>query len=297
MRKVVVTGGAGFIGTALVYVLVENGYDVHVIDNFSTGSRNNVHSNATYHEYDITRDYAEYQNVFVGAHAVFHLAARISVSYSLAHPNETSDNILGTIQTLCAAKEANVKCVLFVSSAAVYGDQPVPVSENSACEPLSPYGLEKLTGEEYCKLFSRVYNLPTVSVRLFNIYGPRQTNKDGALIPTLLEKTKRGEVVVLFGTGDQLHDFIFVDDAVSAMIQLVFSGASFHGEVFNLGSGTGTPVKDVFNLIAKNIEQKPARLEITDSVADISLITERIAWKPTTGLEEGIRKTQEAYGV
>lgn len=293
--RAVVTGGAGFIGSHLVDLLVERGYQVVVLDNLSTGTRNQVHPDATLVVADVTRR-AEILPHIEEHDVVFHLAGSISVPYSLAHPEETYlTNVGGTVNVLSVAKEQRARRVVFISSAAVYGNQAVPVSEDATPRPLSPYGIEKLVGEQYCQLFSRVYGLSTVSIRPFNIYGPRQTIVDGALIPTLITKSLKGEALTVVGSGAQLRDFVYVTDVVSALALVGEATQPLTGEVFNAGSGVGTPVSEVAKLIGGSVEHLPARTEIQDSVADISALTGAVGWKPDVALHEGIRRTIEAF--
>lgn len=295
--RAVVTGGAGFIGSHLVDLLVERGYQVVVLDNLSTGKRNQIHPDATLVVADVTRR-AEILPHIEEHDVVFHLAGSISVPYSLAHPEETYlTNVGGTVNVLSVAKEQHARRVVFISSAAVYGNHMVPVSEDAAPRPLSPYGIEKLVGEQYCQLFSRVYELSTVSIRPFNIYGPRQTTVDGALIPTLITKSLKGEALTVVGSGAQLRDFVYVTDVVSALALVGEAAQPFVGEVFNAGSGVGTPVIEVAKLIGGSVEHLPARTEIQDSIADISALTSTVGWKPDVALHEGIRRTVEALSL
>lgn len=296
-KRVVVTGGAGFIGSHLVDLLVARDYQVVVLDNLSTGTRDQVHPDAALVVADVTRRAELIPHIHEGD-LVFHLAGSISVPYSLAHPEETYiTNVGGVVNVLSVAKEAHSHRVVFISSAAVYGNQDVPVSEDARPRPLSPYGIEKLVGEQYCQLFSRVYGLSTVSIRPFNIYGPRQTSVDGALIPTLITKSKRGEPLTIVGSGEQLRDFVYVADVVRALAAVGEAAQPLVGEVFNAGSGVGTPVIDVAKLIGGSIEHLPARTEIQDSVADIAAIARAVSWKPTVALEEGIQRTKETFHV
>src|SRR3989344_5862343 len=175
--KVVVTGGAGFIGSNVVNQLIADGFDVHIIDNLSGGKKENLNSQAEFHEVDI-RDLEKIKPIIAGAQYVFHLAALPRVQFSIENPVETNDvNVVGTVNVLVAAKAGGVKRVIYSASSSAYGDQPtMPLIENMPASPKSPYGLQKYLGELYCRLWSEVYGLETVSLRYFNVYGPGQSD-------------------------------------------------------------------------------------------------------------------------
>ncbi len=295
--RAVVTGGAGFIGSHLVDELVHAGHTVRVIDNLSTGKREQVNPRAELVVADVT-DREALAAYLEEGDLVFHLAGSISVPYSLKHPEETySTNIGGTVNVLSVAAEKRAVRVVFISSAAVYGDQEVPVGETAQLAPLSPYGIEKVVGEQYCQLFSRIYNLSTVSIRPFNVYGPRQSSQDGALIPTLLGKSIRGEPLSIVGSGEQLRDFVFVTDVARALLSVGVSETRFTGEVFNAGSGVGTPVRTIAEMVGGTIEHLPARTEIRDSVADVRALQGAVGWSADVPLADGLRRTREAFSV
>ena len=177
MEKVIVTGGAGFIGSHIVDALIDRGYDVHIVDNLFSGNKDNINPKATFHNVDI-RDLETLKSLFVGVKYVFHEAALLQVQYSIENPVETSEvNVTGLLNILEACRINNVKRLIFASSCAIYGDQPtLPLVETMEALPLSPYGAYKHAGETYCSLWSRIYGLETVSLRYFNVYGPRQSS-------------------------------------------------------------------------------------------------------------------------
>ncbi|MDB5194618.1 MAG: UDP-glucose 4-epimerase [Parcubacteria group bacterium] len=287
MTKVIVTGGAGFIGTHLVKALQALGHEIVVVDI-------KIDPN------DDVRDPAVLQKLFKGAEYVFHLAALVSVPYSIEHPLETNaTNLTGTLNVLIAARDAGVKRVIFSSSAAVYGDQDVlPVKETAELRPMSPYALEKFESEMYLKLFSEIYGLETVSLRYFNIYGEGQDPNGpyASAIPKFLKAKKEGKPLTIVGDGSQTRDFVHVSDVVSANIAAMMSTNGGKGEAINIATGRKVSMRQVAELILSreanegSIEHLPARFEIKDSVADISKAKELLDWEPKVAFEEGIQR-------
>lgn len=298
MKKVVVTGGAGFIGSNLVDALVAKGFDVHVIDNLAEGKKENVNPKATLHTVSIT-DRTAIAPVINGAEFVFHLAALPRVQYSIDFPVESNEvNVIGTLNVLVAAKDAKVKKVVFSASAAAYGDQStMPLHEDMKAEPKSPYGLHKYIGELYCKLSSEIYGLPTVCLRYFNVYGPRQS-EEGAyalLIARFLKLRREGKPLSITGTGEQTRDFVHVRDIVRANILAAESETVGKGEVINIGTGTNVSVNKIAELIGGKTEYIPARLEPKDALADNSKAKKLLHWEPQVTLEEGIAEVKKLY--
>ncbi len=280
MQKIIVTGGAGFIGTHLVKALRALGYDVLVVD-IALDPKLDV------------RDPKALSESFAGASTVFHLAALISVPYSIEHPKETSEtNLEGTLNVLIAARDAGVKRVIFSSSAAVYGEQEkLPVEEDAMPAPMSPYALQKLASEEYLKLFSNIYNLETVSLRYFNIYGNGQ-NPDGpyaSVIPKFIKAKKEGKPLSIIGDGSQTRDFVHVSDVVAANISAMTSDKVGKGESINIATGKAVTIKHIVDIIGGEVVNIPPRIEIKDSVADIGKAKELLNWEPKVSLEEGIK--------
>lgn len=298
--KVIVTGGAGFIGSNLTDALIEKGYDVHVIDNLSAGNKKNVNKRAKLHVLDI-RNFEKIKPVFKGAEYVFHLAALPRVQYSIEHPIDTNlVNVEGTVNVLVAAHEAKVKRVIYSASSSAYGDQPVmPLKEDMPANPKSPYGLQKYIGELYCKLWNSVYGLQTVCLRYFNVYGPRQ-NPDGAyalVIGKFLKMRKEGKAMTITGDGQQTRDFTSVHDIVRANIFAAESKKVGSGEVMNIGAGRNHSIKKVAELIGGEIEYLPARLEPHDTLANNFLAKKLIGWTPKVKLEDGIKELKGLMGI
>ena len=299
-KKVVVTGGAGFIGSNLVDALVAKGYEVHVIDNLSGGKKSNVNSQAVLHEVDI-RDLEKISPVIAGAQYVFHLAAQPRVQYSIEQPVETNDhNVSGTINVLVAARDAKVEKVVYSASSSAYGDQDtMPLVETMEARPKSPYGLQKYIGEMYAKVFSEVYGLPTVSLRYFNVYGPRQ-NPDGAyalVVGKFLKQRCENQPITITGDGLQTRDFTHVSDVVSANILAAESADIKNGEVFNIGAGRNQSIKYVAECVGGEIEYVPARLEPHDTLADNSKARQQLGWEPKVKFEDGITELKKLAGL
>lgn len=292
-KKVLVVGGAGFIGSHLTDALVAMGHKVHVLDNLSGGKKENINKMAVFHLADI-KNLEEIKPLFKGIDWVFHLAALPRVPYSIEHPVETNEtNVAGTLNVLVAAKEAGVKRVVYSASSSAYGDQPtMPLVETMPANPKSPYGLQKYIGELYCRVFSTVYGLPTVSLRYFNVYGPRYS-AEGAyalVIGKFIEQKKRGEPMTITGTGEQTRDFTHVHDVVRANILAAQSSKVGKGEVLNIGAGNNVSVNKIAKLIGGETVHIEARLEPQDTLADNSLAKDLIGWIPLVKIEEGIKE-------
>ncbi len=299
--KVVVTGGAGFIGSHLVDALVKKGFETDVIDNFSGGRiEKNLNPRAKYHEIDI-RELEDVKPIIKGAKYVFHLAALPRVPYSIEHPIETTEvNVNGTLNVLMASKEGMVERVIYSASSSAYGDQKtLPLVETMTANPKSPYGLQKYVGELYCKVWSEVYGLPTVSLRYFNVYGPR-LNPDGAYalaIGKFLQQRKEGKPLTICGDGTQTRDFTHVRDVVRANLLVAESPKVGKGEVVNIGAGRNFSVNSLAKLIGGPVEHIPPRLEPHDTLADNSLAKEFLGWVPEIGLEEGIAELKKLWKI
>jgi len=238
--KVLVTGGAGFIGSHLVDALIERGFDVIVIDNLSTGKKENLNPKAKFYKADI-RDLEKIKPLFKKVSYVFHLAAQPRIQPSIINPAEShSNNVVGTLNVLIAARDAKVKKFIYSASSSAYGDQEkLPLREDMSPRPKSPYSLFKLIGEQYCKLFTEIYDLPTVCLRYFNVYGPRQSCEGAyaTVIGIFLRQAKAGEPLTIVGDGNQTRDFTNVMDVVKANILAMESSRVGQGEVINIGTG------------------------------------------------------------
>lgn len=299
-NKAVVTGGAGFIGSNVVDALIDRGDEVHIIDNLSGGKRENINPRAVFHEKDI-RNLADMRSIFSGAKFVFHLAALPRVQYSIEHPDTTSEvNVMGTQNVLIASAQAKVARVVYSASSSAYGDSAVmPLHEGLPTNPKSPYGLQKYVGELYCKVWHQVYGLSTVSLRYFNVYGPR-LDPEGAyalVIGKFLKQRKEGKPFTITGDGTQTRDFTHVRDVVRANILAAESANVGHGEVINIGAGNNCTINRLAGLIGGDIEYIPPRLEPHDTLADNALARKLLDWAPQVALEDGIVELKKNFGI
>jgi UDP-glucose 4-epimerase len=307
-KRVVITGGAGFIGSSLASELCDEN-EVVIVDDCSTGSFENVRglveSRHMSFFYESITNLEALSRAFAGVDYVLHQAAIPSVPRSIKLPMKTNEvGITGTLTVLMAARHCGVKKVVFASSSSVYGDsEKLPKREGEEGRPLSPYALTKLAGEHYCRLNRELYGLETVSLRYFNVYGPRQDPKSeyAAVVPRFIARCLAGERMPVYGDGTQTRDFTFVRDVVSANLMAAESCA--HGE-FNVAGGRRISVMELAGMIAKEcggkgeaqVEHLPARAgEIKDSQADISRAKEAFGWAPEWSLEQGIGETAEWY--
>jgi len=298
--KVIVTGGAGFIGSHLVEALVGEGYDVHVIDDLSAGKREQVHPSATLHIHDI-RKFDDIASVFTGAKLVFHLAALPRVQPSIIDPRLTNEiNHTGTLNVLVAARDAKVRRVVYAASSSAYGDQEkLPLTEDMAADPLSPYGLQKYVGELQCRLFSRIYGLQTVSLRYFNVYGPRASN-EGAyalVVSRFLAQRQKGEPMTVVPDGTQSRDFTHVRDIVRANILAARSRNVGAGEAINIGGGKNYTVSEIAEMIGGPTVFVEPRIEPKHTRADITKARELLGWKPQVVFEDGIAELKKLHGL
>ena len=288
---VLVTGGAGFIGSHLTEGLLSAGYRVRVMDNLSQGHREWVHGDAEFLEGDITSK-DECRQACAGVSGIFHLAAMSRVAPSVDNIEGcTLPNVVGTQNILSAAREAGVRRLVYTGSSTFYGNTAPPHSEDMPSEFLNFYSLTKAVGEQYCFLFDRQYGLSTAVVRYFNVYGPRQpqTGTYALVLGIFLKRLAQGLPLVIHGDGSQRRDFVHVKDAVAATIRVYESDA--RAEVFNVGSGTNVSIKEIAGMISANQEHAPRRAgdaEIT--LADITRIRTRLGWEPKISLEEGLRE-------
>ncbi len=296
----VVTGGAGFIGSHLAEELIARGYAVRVIDNLVAGKREYVPPEAAFFETDI-RDRDALTPVLAGAQCAFHLAALPRVEYAIQHPIETHDvNVTGTLAVLDAAKEAGVTRVVLASSAAVYGDsEEVPFHEELRPVPVSPYGVHKYIGEHYLTLFSKLYGLGTVSLRFFNVYGPRFDPEGpyALVVGRFLKLRKEGKPLTITGDGRQTRDFVHVRDIVRALIRAAESENVGKGEVINIGTGQGVSVNELAELFGGEKVYVAARIEPRVSHADIRKAKRLLAWEPTILLVDGIAALKKEHGL
>ncbi len=290
-RRSVVVGGAGFIGTNLVPALLARGDKVEVIDNLSGGSRDNLHDGAIFHQLDIT-DYEAIAPVISGADFVFHLAALPRVQFSIDFPLKTHEaNVNGTLNVLHAAKVGGVGRVVYSGSSSAYGDQEVfPLHEAMREKPVHPYGLQKYMGEEYARIFADVYGLPTVTLRYFNVYGPKLDPKGAyaSVIGIYLRNMQAGEKLPITGDGTQTRDFTHVSDVVRANILASESPHVGRGEVINVGGGKNYTIKELAAMFDGEVEHIPARKETQHSLADVSRAKALLGWEPKVDLADGV---------
>jgi UDP-glucose 4-epimerase len=292
--RAIVTGGAGFIGSNLVDVLVEQGMDVHVLDNLAKGSRSNVNPEARLHVADIREPDAVFDTV--RPEVVHHLAAQADVRVSVDRPAFDADvNVLGTIRILEAARRHGAKVVFASSGGAAYGECDGPAPETAPLRPLSPYGTSKLCGEEYLSTWNRLYGSDHVSLRLGNVYGPRQMpHGEAGVVAIFMGLLRDGGTPTIFGDGSQSRDYVYVADVAAAFVR----AAEHDGGVFNVGTGVETSVVELYGAIqaATGIDREPefapARLgELQRSVLDPSSAKDMLEWAPRRSLAEGLAET------
>lgn len=307
--KIVVTGGAGFIGSHLSELLVSQGREVLVFDNFSNPSPAFSPKKKNIFNGDVTRP-ADLKRAFSGATSVCHLAANISVVESVSNPAKVAEtNVVGTHNVLKAAADANVQRVVFASSCAVYGDQhELPISESAPPNPLSPYAETKLAGEKLCSSFSESRGLSTIALRIFNVYGPGQSpsGEYAAAIPKFISLSLKGKPHTIFGDGRQTRDFVYVGDVARAFALAVsarISSGSRHSAL-NIGSGVQTEILGLSTTIGGLLKSnkkpefaKPREGEILRSCGEISKAKKILGWSPEVSLKDGLAKTIESYST
>lgn len=290
-QPLLVTGGAGFIGSHLAEALIHEGKRVRVLDNLSFGHREWVPDGAEFIEGDI-RDPVTCRRACADCEAVFHLAAMSRSAASLDNIEVcTSANIVGTENVLVAAKAAGVAKVIYSGSSTYYGNQPAPHREDLPGDFLNFYGLSKYVGEEYCLMFDRLYGLPCVVLRYFNVYGPRQPVEGvyALVLGIFLRRAAQGQTLVIHGDGSQARDFVHVRDVAAANIAAYRS--SVRGVRINVGSGTSISVKELADMISTRQEYGPRRVADADvTLADLSRIRELLKWEPRVSFREGLEE-------
>lgn len=294
MAKCLVTGGAGFIGSNIADALIGKGHEVLIVDNLSTGKKENINPKAKFFEKDL-RDFSQIRPIFDGVDFVFHEAALPRIPLSIEKPKESNDiNVGGTLNALIASKEAGVKKFIYAASSSAYGSQKqMPLREDMPCFPLNPYGLQKYVGELYCRIFSEIYGLKTVSLRYFNVYGPRQP-REGAYTPVIgifLTQKNTGKPLTITGDGEQTRDFTHVYDVARANILAMESEKAGKGEVINIGGGHNYSINAIASLISANVTHitlPPG--EMRDTLADVAKAKELLGWQPEIILQDGIKQ-------
>jgi UDP-glucose 4-epimerase len=303
--KALVTGGGGFIGSNVVRALLERGDDVRVLDNFSTGSRANLaglERDVQLVEGDL-RSYERVHAAVRGAEVVFHQGALPSVPRSVQDPlTTTAVNIEGTLNVLLAARDEGVRRIVNASSSSVYGNGgKLPRVETQAPDPISPYAVAKLAAERFCTSFSRVYGMEIVSLRYFNVFGPRQdpTSQYAAVVPRFIRAIADGEPVTIYGDGEQSRDFTFVDNVVAANL-LAADAPGIGGEILNVATGASVTVNALADalgeLLDKPVEKsyEPAREgDVLASWADVSEARRLLGFEPEVDFEDGLRRAAD----
>lgn len=293
MANIVVTGGAGFIGSNLVDYLIKKKHVVTVIDNLSTGSRKNINPQAFFIHLDI-RNFPLLLKSIKNIDYIFHLAALPRIQRSILNPIETNEvNIQGTLNVLESARLNKVKKVIFASSSSVYGNQKqFPLKENMKPNPLSPYALQKLTGERYCQLYSSLYKLETLCLRFFSVYGPRQNEDEehATVIAKFYHSKKRKKSFPVYGTGEQTRDFTHVYDVVEACFSVLNSKLYGKGQVYNVCSKKPYSIKKLVSLMDGEIKFLPIKEgEIKNIVGSYRSLFKAAGWKPNHRLEDYLK--------
>ena len=287
--KYAVTGGSGFIGKHLVNELLELGHEVIVLD-----IQGRFSGDFKFIDADISQpnDYEKIQKALDGVDTVFHLAAKARVQPSIDHPILFDKvNVSGTLAMLELSRTAKVRRFILSSSSSVYGDTTIfPTPETAPTEPMSPYGLQKLIGEEYCQLYSRIHDIETVCLRYFNVYGENAPT-EGAyclVIGAFMRCKEEGRPLTIYGTGEQRRDFTYVQDVARANLLAAQSDKVGIGEVINVGNGDSRSVQQIANIFGEPFEYLPARLEPFETLANIDKAKELLGWSPTGDVEKWV---------
>ncbi|MEW5819645.1 MAG: GDP-mannose 4,6-dehydratase [Cyanobacteriota bacterium] len=308
MKKILLTGGAGFIGSHLAECLVDKGHSVKIIDNLSSGSSNNLSSiidKIEFVEGDI-RDKSLIEELCSDITSIIHLAAMSSVAQSVEEPLLCNDiNVNATLNLLEVARKKRLKKFVFASSSAVYGNpsKDAIVCETNQTSPLTPYAVSKLAGEQYCQVYSEIYRLPTISLRLFNVYGPRQNpnSEYSAVIPKFINSISNEESPIIYGDGYQTRDFVYIKDIITAFeISLKASQTG----IYNIASGTSYSINELTGVLTELFEKEitpeyaPERYgEVKYSQADISLAKSKLKYNPQYNLKNGLKDIIEELKI
>lgn len=296
--RVLITGGAGFIGTALANRFVEMGYQVRVLDDLSAGEPSELHDDVLFSRGDV-RDRPKLWTILHNIDCVFHLAARVSVPESVLYPREYNDvNVAGTVSVMEAMRDVGVKRVVLASSGTVYGEQPnQPVKESVRPNPEVPYAVSKIAAEYYVATLGELYGIETVALRIFNAYGPRQPlpPSHAPVIPLFMRQVLTGGSIVLFGGGAQSRDLIYIDDVVDALVEAA-TAPNVNREIINVGSGREVSIRKLLQHIEQAIGWQANVIEnagqdggISRLVADIELAREKLDFRPKIDIERGLQ--------
>ena len=302
MKKAIVTGGAGFIGSNLVDRLIDDGVEVHVIDNLLTGKIENVNPKANFHKEDISLLEPEFNHWYLkNTDVIFHCAALARVQPSIKDPVSFDKvNTGGTLRMLMLAHNLGVKRFVYSASSSAYGNvEKTPTGEEHSTNPLSPYGLQKHIGELYCKMFSQVYNLDTVSLRYFNVYGERM-NLDGAyklVIPIFAQQMLKNKALTINNDGEQRRDFTYVGDVVEANILAALYPNKHNGEIYNIGNGKNYSVNELADMFGGKKQYGNKVIEPFETLADNSKALLMLDWDPKGDLPTWIKKYKQELGI
>jgi len=297
--KILVTGGAGFIGSHLSDRLIKEGHNVIVVDNLSTGKKENINKKAKFYKIDICSPKISLIFKKEKPETVFHLAAQINVRKSVEDPIKSAKtNILGSLNILENCKKYKIKKIIFTSTGgAIYGEaNKIPTPESYPANPISPYGIEKLTIEKYLNYYYQIFKIPYIALRLSNVYGPRQNSKgEAGVVGIFIDKMLSKGQPIINGSGKQTRDFIYVEDVVSACLKAMeYKGKK---EIFNIGTGIETSINELYKIISKLLKtkikpkyapEKPGDLK--RSCLNISLAKKELKWEPKFDLEKGLKK-------
>ncbi|MGG1484194.1 NAD-dependent epimerase/dehydratase family protein [Peribacillus castrilensis] len=302
--RVLVTGGAGFIGSHIVDLLIESGHEVIVIDNLSTGKKEFIHKNATLYLLDINSPQLEEVFAKETPEYVIHQAAQVDITKSIQDPTADADtNILATIRLLKCCQKFNVRKIIYASSCAVYGEtNDCSIHENFIVQPLSFYGVSKYTPELYIQLNHKFYGTPYTILRYANVYGPRQTPKgEGGVIAIFMQKALKGEQPIIFGDGEQTRDFVYVKDVASANLSALTNGTN---EIINIGLNKKTSINKLHALISSMFLDSALPIYLPRRNGDIQYsrlnnekALQKLDWKPSYELLEGLRETKLFYEI
>lgn len=296
MKKALVTGGAGFIGSNLVDLLLSKNYEVIVVDNESANSHSEYYWNDKTKNYkiDLNTNLSALIELCRGCDYIFHLAADVSIQYCIEHPNDSYLNNVGSLCTVLeAARHAQVDKVIFSSTSAIYGMTNKVCLETDTPDPLNSYSVSKLAGEQLMKMYHTLYNVKTVTLRYFNVYGPRQS-KTGQYAPVVgifSHQKKEGKTLTVVGDGLQTRDFVHVSDIALANLTVAEKDVDVYGEVYNVGTGKALSIKKIASMFSDDVTHLPPRpAEARHSSANISKIKRVYGWEPRVNLEEWIKE-------
>ena len=301
--KMLVTGGAGFIGSNLVDQLIFEGNEVHVIDNFSSGKKENCNEKAKYFELDISENssYENLKNILLGSDGVFHLAALPRVQESIDNPlHFEKNNTLSTINILKACADSNVKRLVYSASSSAYGNAvDLPLKEDHPVNPISPYAMQKYYGEVACRMFANVYGIETVSLRYFNVYGERQSLEGAyALVMCVFARQRlNNEPLTIRGDGEQRRDFTHVKDIAKANLLAMNSKRVGNGEVINIGNSDNRSVNQIAKMIGGPTINVDPVVEPRETLADNSKAKHLLGWSPSIMIEDWVKKYKKDLGI